>query len=102
MRIIFDQGTPLPLRDFLKDHHVSTAFRMGWAELKNGELIAAAEERFDLIITTDKNWKYQQQLASRRIAILVLPTTNWPELKLQVHRIIEAIQKASPGAYIEL
>jgi len=102
MRILFDQGTPLPLRDFLNDHQVSTAFRMGWDQLKNGDLIAAAEAQFDALVTTDKNWKYQQQLTGRRIAIVVLPTTNWPQLRLQAKRIVEAIQKAGPGAYIEL
>ena len=78
MRILFDQGVPLPLRAFLTAHQVETAFRMGWAELKNGDLLNEAETKFDLIVTTDKNWKYQQRLAGRRIVIVVLPNGNWP------------------------
>ena len=53
MRVLFDQGTPAPLRDFLRGHEVVTAFEMGWSELSNGELLAKAEEQFDLIVTTD-------------------------------------------------
>ena len=82
MRILFDQGTPFPLRTYLKNHQVDTAFRRGWADHSNGALIAASETHFDLLITTDKNLKYQQNLSGRRIAILVLPTTNWPELPI--------------------
>ena len=73
MRILFDQGVPLPLRGFLTGHQVETAFRMGWAELKNGDLLNQAETKFDLVVTTDKNWKYQQRISGRRIAIVVLP-----------------------------
>lgn len=62
MRILLDQGTPAPLRDRLRDHVVSTAFEMGWAELDNGALLKAAEQSFDILITTDQNLRYQQNL----------------------------------------
>jgi hypothetical protein len=55
MRILFDQGTPVPLRQTLTAHKVSTAFEMGWAKLDNGELLRAAEGQFDLFVTTDQN-----------------------------------------------
>ena len=75
---------------------------MGWAELTNGDLIAKAETQFDVIITTDKNWKYQQRITGRRIAILVLPTANWPELKMRVEAIVNAVNGAKPGSYTQL
>jgi len=49
---------------------------MGWADLSNGDLLGASEKSFDLLMTTDQNLKYQQNLAGRRLAILVLPTTS--------------------------
>ncbi|HEX3856903.1 MAG TPA: hypothetical protein VHY30_06380 [Verrucomicrobiae bacterium] len=54
---------------------------MGWAKLNNGDLLAAAEKSFDAFITTDQNLLYQQNLTGRRLAILVLPTTSWREIK---------------------
>jgi hypothetical protein len=63
MRILFDQGTPAPLRRALKNHSVSTAHEMGWAELSNGALLRSAESEFDVLITTDRNIRYQQSLA---------------------------------------
>jgi hypothetical protein len=102
MRILFDQGVPLPLHSFLVAHEVATAFAMGWAELKNGDLLQASEEKFDLVITTDKNWKYQQRVTRRRIAILILPCANWPELREQAGRVANAVNAAKPGEYLEL
>jgi hypothetical protein len=73
MLVLFDQATPVPIRPYLTGHTVSTAFQQGWDKLKNGELLAAAEQAgFDLFLTTDKNMRYQQNLAARTIAIIVL------------------------------
>jgi hypothetical protein len=76
MRILFDHGTPAPLRRALTAHSVSTAYEMGWTELDNGALLQAAEAEFDVLITTDQNLRYQQNLSGRRLAILVLPTNE--------------------------
>jgi len=77
MRILFDQGTPAPLRRFLRRHTVQTASELGWSNLSNGDLLAAAQEQFDALITTDQNLSYQQDVSSRTIAIIVLTTTRW-------------------------
>jgi hypothetical protein len=82
VNILFDQGTPAPLRRSLAPHTISTAYEMGWSNLENGDLLGNAERTFDLLITTDQNLRYQQELGGRRLAILVLPTTNW----LDIHR----------------
>jgi hypothetical protein len=102
MRILFDQGTPVPLREHLGDHNVATAFELGWSTLQNGELLAAAEDWFDLLITTDQQMRYQQNLVGRKLAILVLPTTSWPRLKMCIPQIREGIETSSPGHYKEL
>lgn len=101
MRILFDQGTPVPLRAFLEGHGVSTAHEMRWANLKNGDLISRAEASFDRLITTDKNLRYQQNLAERTLAILVLPTTNWAKLKDLAVGIAAAVAEVRPGEYRE-
>ncbi|MGH8661630.1 MAG: DUF5615 family PIN-like protein [Burkholderiales bacterium] len=102
MRILFDQGTPLPLRQQLPGHQVETAFELGWSRLTNGELFAAAEGRFDALVTTDKNLRQQQSLAGRELAVLVLPTTSWPQLRAQVAGIVSALASVKPGEYLEL
>ena len=79
MRVLFDQGTPAPLRHALAPHEVSTAFELGWSNLENGDLLRGAEGRFEVFVTTDQNLRYQHNLGGRQLAILVLPTTNWLE-----------------------
>ena len=102
MRILFDQGTPVPLRRTLTSHQVSTAFEKGWANLENGDLLRVAEDQFDLFITTDQNLGHQQNLAGRRLAILVLPTTNWRQIRQHVSEIAAAVNAMRSGDYREL
>jgi hypothetical protein len=103
VRVLFDQGTPAPLRHLLADHEVSTAYERGWSTLKNGELLTAAElEGFDVLVTTDTHLKYQQNLASRRIAIVVLSTTSWPRIRTAVDVVVAAVRVAARGSYAEI
>ena len=102
MKILFDQGTPAPLRNELAGHFVSTAADMAWSNLDNGDLLREAEKSFDLLITTDQNLKYQQNLSGRRLAILVLMTTSWPKTQSGVPDIIATIASIHPGDYREL
>jgi hypothetical protein len=102
MRILFDQGTPAPLRHALTGHTISTAFEMGWAQLANGDLLGAAEESFDALVTTDRNLRYQQNLSARRLAILTLWTTSWPKIRHHLPEITDAVNKLQPGDFVEL
>jgi hypothetical protein len=102
VRILFDQGTPVPLSEHLPGHSIETAYAKGWSVLRNGELLAKAEAEFDLLITTDRNLRHQQNLAGRRIAILVLPTTSWPRLQRIVREIAAAVDSLKPGQYLEV
>ena len=74
MRVLFDNGTPRTLARFLVDHHmVREARARGWAKLENGDLLREAEAAgFEVLITTDQNLGYQQNLKGRKIAIVVL------------------------------
>ena len=84
-------------------HEVATAHECGWSTLKNGELLASAEaEGFQVLLTTDTNLKYQQNLASRTIAIVVLSTTSWPRIKAVPELVIAALAAAAPGSYAEV
>jgi len=103
VRVLFDQGTPAPLRDALVGHSVETAFELGWSTLQNGALMAAAESRgFDVFLTTDKNLKYQHNLAGRRLAVVVLSTTSWPRIRSAATKVLEAVSSAGPGSYVEV
>ena len=103
MRILFDQATPLPLRAYLDKHEIRTASQQGWATFKNGDLLTAAEAAgFELLLTTDKNLRYQQNLKDRRIAIVVLGRQQWPQVRPHAQRIVEAINAATPGSFTEV
>lgn len=103
MRVLFDHGTPAPLQAFLTGHTVVDAIAQGWDTFKNGDLLTAAEAaRFDVLITTDKNMRYQQDLSSRTIAIVVLGNAQWPVLRLHVDRVVAAVNAATPGTFTEV
>jgi predicted nuclease of predicted toxin-antitoxin system len=103
MRILFDQGTPVPLRRHLTGHVVDTAFERGWSSLKNGELLDAAErDSYGLLITTDQNLKHQQHLGGRQLAIVVLLSTSWPRIRLRLNDIQAAVDGIGPGVYQEI
>lgn len=103
MRILFDQGTPAPLRRLLEPHEVSTAYELGWSTLTNGELLSVAQaRRFDVLITTDTHLKHQQNLKARSIAIVVLDTTSWPRIRPIGDAIVAAVEAAVAGSYTEL
>lgn len=103
MRVLFDQGVPVPLRKSLTHHEVSTTYELRWATLENGDLLDAAEwEGFEVLITTDKNLKYQQNLDVRRIAIVVLATTSWPRIRRGIPAVVRAISETSAGSYTEV
>ena len=103
MRVLFDQGTPVPLREHLNQHQVETAFERGWSSLTNGDLLARAEqEGFEIFVTTDKNLSYQQNLGGLSIAIVVLTSTSWPRIQKAVAAITQAIGSTVPGSFQEV
>lgn len=103
MKVLFDQGAPAPLRATLAGHLVKTAFECGWEKLENGALLSAAEaDGFDVLVTTDQNLRYQQNLTERRIAIVVLMSANWPRIRAHSQLVLDAVNSASAGAFVEV
>ena len=103
MKVLFDQGTPVPLRAYLTHHGVSTAYEMGWSTLKNGELLTTGEAQgFEILVTTDTSLKYQQNLQIRKIGIIVLLSTSWPKIRQRVDAVIAAVDSARSGSYTEV
>ena len=98
MRVLFDQATPVPIRTFLVGHTVRTAAQEHWDTLKNGELLTAAEhDGFEVLLTTDKNMRYQQNMDGRTIAIVVIGVQQWPALEPHVALVVAAVNAATPG-----
>jgi len=97
MNILFDQGVPVPLRRALLAHSVSTAYELGWAELSNGTLLKKADAVFDILITTDQGLRFQQNLGGLRLAIIVLPSTDWAVIRQHLDAIVAATNNARTG-----
>jgi hypothetical protein len=103
MRILFDHGTPCGAAKALSDHEVTEAIERGWDKISNGELLEVAEaEGFELLLTTDKGIRYQQNLQGRKIAILVLGNSTWRVVRFYLDRIALAVNEATPGSYAEV
>ncbi len=103
MRVLLDECVPIQVRNALAGHEVTSAKRMGWGGLRNGELLDTAEKAgFDLFIVADKNLRYQQNLSGRRLAILELWTNHRPTLERNFDRIRAAPQALKPGEYLTL
>ena len=76
---------------------------MGWHEVANGELIEKAEAAgYELLLSTDKNIRYQQNLKNRKIAIVVLTDQQWPNVRLHLEKIATAVNAATAGSYAEV
>ena len=103
MLILFDHVTPSGIARFLPGHTVTKAKDRGWDTLTNGDLLAEAERAgFDVVLTADKNMRYQQNLRGRKIALVVLSTPQWPVVRLHIERIAAAVNAAAPGTYTEV
>ena len=103
MKVLFDQGTPVPLRHYLPDHRIETAFERGWQTLRNGDLLDAAErEGYSVLITTDQNLRHQQNLVGRTIAVVVILSTSWPRIQAQTYAVVKALNAINEGDFVEI
>ncbi len=104
MLVLFDNGTPRTLARFLIDHHMVTEARArGWDELENGELLKEAEAAgFEVLVTTDKNLCYQQNLKGRKIAIVVLGQGRWTLIREYISQVVAAVNAATPGSFAQV
>jgi len=100
MRVLFDQGTPVAIRLALSEHSVRTAYEEDWSSLTNGELLTAAQEAgFDVLLTTDTNLPHQQNLAGRKLAVVILNRNRWTLIKARMTEIAAAVSSAKPGTF---
>ena len=102
MKVLFDHNLPFKLRTDMVgicDLEISTAAWMGWRELKNGELLRAAEEGgFDVFVTGDRTLVLEQNVMGRRLAVVVLSANNWPIIRTRIREILAAIETVVPGS----
>ena len=101
MRILFDKNVPVGVRRFLTEHEVRTVVDMNWpSQLENGELLKSAEEAaFDVLVTSDQNIQYQQNLARRKLALVALGSNIWPIVRKHGLDIAAAVDAATAGSY---
>ena len=100
MKILLHESAPQKRRLLVDSPHtVVTTWFKGWSGLKNGALLSAADEEFDLLITSDQELCYQQNLTARRIAVLVLSTNNWAVIKQGMAVIADAIDAIPAGGF---
>jgi hypothetical protein len=103
MKTLFDNGTPNPIARSLTGHEIAFARRIGWHEMENGELIQRAEEAgYEVLLSTDKNIRYQQNLTGRKLALVILGNQQWPLVRLHLDRIAAAVNAATPGSFTEV
>ena len=100
MKVLLDENLDHALRHLLGPHEVVTVAYMGWASLKNGELLRTAEENgIDVLLTGDGTLVYEQNLAGRRLAVVALSAIQLPLIKNHLAKIVAAIDGASPGSF---
>ena len=104
MLVLFDNGTPRTLARYLIEWHTVTEARArGWQELGNGDLLREAEATgFEVLVTTDKNLSYQQNLKCRKIAIVVLGKGRWTLIQPYVAQVVAIVNAATPGSFAEV
>ena len=103
MRILFDDGTPRQLGRRLFGHVVEEAREHGRDTLSNGDLLDRSEEAgFEVLITTDQGIRHQQDMSTRRIAVIVLMNTAWPLMESRTEEIRAALEGVQPGEVREV
>ena len=102
MTVLLDESVPRLIKIRLSQFEIKTVQEMGWTGIKNGDLIARAENQFDAFITADKNLRYQQNLSARKLAVILLPTNRVPDVIALLPAIELSLKTAQPGAFLEI
>ena len=103
MQVLFDNGVPRGVASVLKEHVVEEARDRGCDRLTNGDLLRAAEAAgFEILVTTDRNIRHQQNLSKRVLAIVALDKSSWPLIKRKLPEIAAAVAAATPGSYADV
>ncbi len=105
MRILLDECVPRPLKRELADHEICTVVEMGWSGKKNGELLRLmSQEGFTVLLTTDQNLRYQQNLQQAGVAVIVLvaPSNRLPDLVPLIPDVRNALNTVVQGKVMEV
>ena len=102
MRILLDEGVPDIIQERLTQFSITTVQELQWRGIKNGALLDLMAGRFEIIITTDKNLPFQQNLTRRGLAAIILPSNRIRILKGIMTEIASAIDTIHPGEAVEL
>jgi predicted nuclease of predicted toxin-antitoxin system len=102
MRILIDESLPKHLEKMLLNHETDTVQGLGWAGIKNGDLISKAEAIYDVFLTADKNLRYQQNMTGRILALLIFPTNKLSVVKQLANELEAALTRIKSGEFIEL
>jgi hypothetical protein len=104
MRLLLDECVPKRLKSALTGHQVRTVREVGWAGLKNGALLRAASERFDVLVTVDQGIQYQQNLAGLQIAVVIImaPSNDIDDLRPVVPAVLQALKSLQPGTTLRV
>lgn len=101
-KVLFDEGTPILLREFFPQHPIDSVNEMDWGKLGDEELVLSAEKYgYTTLVTTDLQLKYQY-LPPHKLAIVVLTSTSWPRIQEVVGQVVFAVEAAKPGSYTEV
>jgi len=100
LKVLLDENMPHELRHYLRQHETFTAAYLGWAGLKNDQLLDAAETGgYDVLVTGDRTLQYEQNLSGRKIALVSLSAVSWPIIEPHVAKIAAAVDGATPRSF---
>ena len=102
MRILLDEGVPDTIQTRLTNFEISTIQQMGWRGIKNEALLDLMGQQFSILISTDKNLPFQQNLKKRQIAVIILPANDVPSVIELLPRIEDAVQIVASGEFVQL
>lgn len=102
MKILLDESVPDIIQTRLASLAIFTVSQMKWRGVKNGALLDLMAQQFSILITTDKNLPFQQNLKKRQVSLTILPSNDIPSVIELLPRIEEAIEIVSPGEFIQL
>lgn len=102
MKLLLDECTPHVLKRLLTGFEIRTVQDLGWAGITNGKLLRLAEGHFDVLITSDQNLKYQQNLSGRQLAIVQLPTNEVPIVVKLAPAVQTALETIEAGDFVEI
>jgi predicted nuclease of predicted toxin-antitoxin system len=104
MRVLLDENLPIDLAAILPTHEVETVVGLGWAGVKNGELLRRAAERFDALITMDSNLEYQQPIYRLALGVVVISASSnrMHTLTPLIPSVLTALDRLGPGEVLKV